>query len=97
MPVTVAGSLCVTAFEMMQSDTIVQLSISLRNPCSTTSLWVINRMDVLYPLIDCYLQMYNSKGITTNILLIGNILLPPKQICASPFLTEAIHCRGTCV
>lgn len=50
-----------------------------------------------HPMIERYLQMYNSKGITTNNLLIGNILLPPKQIRASPSLTEAVHSRGTCV
>lgn len=43
------------------------------------------------------LQMYNSKGITTNIPLIGNIFLPPKQIRANSFSTEAIHRKGTCV
>lgn len=32
--------------------------------------------------------MYNWKGITTNILLIGNIFLSPKQIRASSFLQK---------
>ena len=51
-----------------------------------------------YPLVKyLYLQMYNSKGITTNILLIGIMFLLPKQIRASSFSAEAIRRKGTCV
>lgn len=42
-----------------------------------------------YPLIKhFYVQMCNSKGITTNILLIGNIFLPLSRYVQAPFLQK---------